>query len=163
MRSLGWLILMAVVGGLVWAVGWGPLQNISLTQILEPKRNQAPAPAEQKAEEAAAAAKPASRTSRGATAAVAPPESAATPAPPAVPVPVATPKSARQFPTEADLPPGMRGSRIEATFGPPVAKTISVDQNGQIEVFIYRRNEPAAVTFVHLRNGQVMSVSTINY
>ena len=162
MRSLGWLILLAVVGGLVWAVGWGPLKDISLTQILEPKGSQPAPSAEPQPDEKAAASKAPARSPRASNAAAAPPN-AEVPPPAEAPVPAAAPPPPRKFPTAAELPPGMRGSRIEATYGPPVARTISVDQNGQIEVFIYRRSEPAAVTFVHLRNGQVMSASTTNY
>ena len=165
MRPLGWLILIAVVVGVVWAVGWGPLKDLPLLQSLQEKGSQpAPeaAPPEQKPEEKAAAKPAPVRSSRGTDAASKSAEAASAP-PEQPPVPAAAPPPPKKFPTAADLPVGMRGSSIEAAFGSPVAKTTAVDQSGQIEVFIYRRNDPDAATFVHLRNGKVISASTTLY
>ena len=165
MKPLGWLVLIAVVVGVVWAVGWGPLKDDLWLRSLQEKGGQpAPgaAPPEQKPEEKAAAKPAPVRSSRRIDAAATPAETASAP-PEQPPVPAAAPTPPKKFPMAAELPVGMRGSSIEAAYGPPVAKTTAVDQSGRIEVFIYRGNDPDAVTFVHLRNGKVISASTTLY
>ena len=164
MRFLAWLLLVGVVVGLVWAVGWGPLKDSPLLQSMQEKASQ-PAPVaatpEQKPEEKAAARRAPVRSSRGPAAAV--PAEAASAPPEQPPVPAAAPAPPKKFPTAVELPVGMRRSSIEAAFGPPDAKTTAVDQSGQIEVFIYRRNDPDAFTYVHLRIGRVISATTTLY
>ncbi len=165
MRPLGWLVLLGIVGGLVWAVVWGPLKEVPLLLNPQEKASQpaaAPAPAVQEPEKKAAAKPARMRSSGGDEAAPANAETVSAPAP-QPPVPAAVPTPPRKFPTAAELPVGMRGSNIEAAFGPPVAKTISVDQRGQIEIFIYRRGDPNTATFIHLRDGKVISASTTLY
>jgi hypothetical protein len=164
MRFLGWLLLIGLVVGFVWAVGWGPLKDDAWLRSLQEKGSQpapAAAPPGQEPEEKAAAEPAPVRRSRGTAAALPAEAPSAPPEPP--PVPETAPPPPKKFPTAAELPVGMRGSIIEAAFGPPVAKTTAVDQSGQIEVFIYRRSGPDAVTFVHLRNGKVISANTTLY
>jgi uncharacterized iron-regulated membrane protein len=165
MRPLGWLVLLVIVTGLVWAVVWGPLKEVPSLLSQPEKATQpapVPAPAVQEPEKKPAAKPTRMRSSAGVGAAPAEAETVSTPAP-QPPVPAAAPSPPRKFPTAAELPVGMRGSNIEAAFGPPVAKTISVDQRGQIEIYIYRRGDPNTATFIHLRDGKVISASTTLY
>jgi hypothetical protein len=67
------------------------------------------------------------------------------------------------FPTAVEVLLGLLGSKIVASFGTPVARTIGVDQNGQIEILIYRRSRPGTATFVPLSHGCVASTATMTY
>ena len=69
----------------------------------------------------------------------------------------------RRFPQAADVPSGMERAKIEALFGPPSMRTISVDQGRQIETLVYLRTDPNVATFLLLRAGRVISATTTSY
>jgi len=68
-----------------------------------------------------------------------------------------------RFPQAADVPSGMERSKIEALFGPPSMRTVSVDQGRQIETLVYLKTNPDAATFLLLRAGRVISATTTSY
>jgi hypothetical protein len=72
-------------------------------------------------------------------------------------------QSQRRFPTAAEIPSGMERNRLEAAFGPPTMRTVAVEQGVPIETFVYLRREPDTATFVLIRSGRVVSVSTTAY
>ncbi len=163
----GFVLILLILGvALVWAVLWGPLRDVPLITGQPANRAQEASPAPEKAAQDTPPAKalrgPGSRKGNAATdpaaGAVPPPEQS-----PAAPAPSSPPPQPLKFPTSADIPLGMQGSRIVAAFGQPIARTIGVDQGGQIEIFIYRRGDPDTATFIHLRNGRVISASTTLY
>ena len=163
MRGLGGLILilLALVVGLMWAVLFGPLRDSPLLRPLTKSSTQVtPATATEvapsKARTAPIPRKKSEPDARAATAVSGLEQLPTATAPVSPPPPL-------KFPTAVELPLGMRGSEIVASFGLPVARTISVDQDGQIEILIYRRSRPDAATFVHLRNGRVVSAVTMAY
>jgi hypothetical protein len=57
----------------------------------------------------------------------------------------------------------MERSKIEALFGPPSMRTVSVDQGRQIETVVYLRKDPDVATFILLRAGRVISATTTSY
>lgn len=69
----------------------------------------------------------------------------------------------RRFPQAADVPSGMERLKIEALFGPPTMRTVSVDQGRQIETLVYLRTDPDVATFLLLRAGRVISATTTFY
>jgi cytoskeletal protein RodZ len=166
MRGLGGLslVVLALLSGLIWAVGWGPLRGYSLIQQTsntvqpatpapEPTSQTLPPPKVQRASSAPAESKasiPAesdAATSERALASAVPP-----PAPP-------PPK----FPTAADVPIGTLGSFVLDSFGPPGARTLGVDDGARIEIFVYNRNRPDTTTVIRVRNGRVVSAVTTAY
>lgn len=169
MRGLGGLtltlVLIALLSGLIWAVGWGPLRGISLIQPQTSNTVQpatpAPAPASQIASppkvrraSGASAVDRASVPAEGIAATSEQAPAAAMPAPPAPP-----PK----FPTAADVPLGTLGSSVVDSFGPPGARTLGVDEGARIEIFVYDRKRPDTTTVIRVRNGRVVSAVTTAY
>ncbi len=69
----------------------------------------------------------------------------------------------RRFPQAADVPTGMERLKIEALFGPPTMRTVSVDQGRQVETLVYLRTDPNVATFLLLRAGRVISATTTSY
>jgi hypothetical protein len=69
----------------------------------------------------------------------------------------------RRFPTAADIVAGMERRQIEAAYGPPSMRTVSVEQGQPVETLVYLRRDPDAATFVLLRAGRVASVATTAY
>ncbi len=165
MRGLGGLSLFLLVSlaGLIWAVTWGPWQDLSFRSPVTKTVQPVTAPA---AEKAAAQPAPA-RKARAATGSVkegaspaAAPESS--PPPPVAPA-AAKPMQPVKFPTAVDVPIGTLGSTLLDSFGPPVGRTLGVDESGRTEIFVYRRTRPDTATVVHLRNGRVVSAVTTAY
>jgi hypothetical protein len=69
----------------------------------------------------------------------------------------------RRFPTAADVSSGMDRSRLQALFGPPNMHTVSVEQGVQLETYVYLNSEPESATFILLKSGRVVSVTTTSY
>jgi uncharacterized iron-regulated membrane protein len=146
------LFLLLALGGATWAVIWGPLRGVIPLPQTSAQTAQAPAAAEKPAQvPPAPVARQQSASPRKEE--VAP--TAAEVAPPAPP--------AKRFPTAVDVPLGTLGSAIIADFGPPTARTISVDKGDQIETLIYRRTLPDTATVIQLRNGRVVSGNSTAY
>ncbi len=160
------LILLAIVGGLVWAFTWGPLRDASF--FGKPAQNTA-LPVTPAGEAAAPAVTPPKARSGSVSTKEsrpdAPTDSAAATAQGA-PVAVAQappPAAPARFPTAVDVPIGTLGSTVVDSFGPPSARTTSVDERGLFEAFIYRRSRPDTSTVIHIRNGRVIAAVTTAY
>jgi hypothetical protein len=158
------LLLLAIVAGMVWAITWGPLRDISIVRTpnsgaVQPVASQTAPPPQStpppKARGAGGSTKEGGFNSpAGAATAEQAPAAVVTPSKP-VPPP--------RFPTAADVPLGTLGSSIQDSFGPPDARTIAVDDRGRVEILIYRRTRPDTATQIHLRNGRVVSAVTTAY
>ncbi len=168
MRGLGGLslLLLALLAGLIWAVTWGPLRDFSLirpqtSNTVRPS-TPPPKPAAQSLSPPKGQRAPGSANESGGSA---PAEGmAANPEHvPAAAVPPSTPLPPPKFPTAVDVPLGTVGSSILDSFGPPIARTLAVDDRGRVETFIYRRSRPDTATVIHVRNGRVVSSVTTSY
>ncbi len=168
MRGLGGfsLVLLLIMAGLIWAVVWGPWRNMSfghpsVVNTVQPATTEpagaAQTPAPPKARRAPI---PAAESSP-----VGPAEAAAKTVEPVTPVPAVapTPPAPAKFPTAVDVPIGTLGSAITDSFGPPVARTMAVDEGGRTEILIYRRSRPDTATVIHVRNGRVITAVTTAY
>jgi len=168
MRGLGGfaLVLLVLLAGLIWAVMWGPLRDVSLVRPLTSNTVQPATPpagaAAQNPSSPKAARAPGSRK-EGGPGVPAETVAATSEQVPAAPVPASTPLPPPKFPTAVDVPIGTLGSSIVDAFGPPVARTIAVDEGGRIEIFIYRRSRPDTATVIHIRNGKVITAVTTAY
>ena len=159
-------MLLVILAGLIWAVTWGPLRDIAL---IRPQSSNTVQPATSSPEPAAQrASTPKARSVSGS-----PKESspnvqaegiAANPEQiPAASVRPATPPPPPKFPTAVDVPIGTLGSSVTDSYGPPVARTLAVDEGGRIEIFIYRRARPDTATVIQVRNGRVVAAVTTAY
>ncbi len=167
MRGLGGLslVLLVLVGGLVWAVVWGPLRDVSLVRRQSSNSVQPTAPLPEQATKSPSSAKvrrtPDSpkESGRGATAEAA----AVTPVQEVAAAASSQAPTQYKFPTAVDVPLGTFGSAVVDAFGPPAARTLAVDESGRVEIFIYRRSRPDTATVINVRNGRVISAVTTAY
>jgi hypothetical protein len=152
--GLAVVVVLLLTAGLLLLLRLGPLaenpgmRGVPAPLITEesPRKSSASAPA---GRSAAAAHQPGETSPLPEAAAGSPQNQAATPI--------------RRFPQAADVPGGMERPKIEALFGPPTMRTISVDQGRQIETLVYLRTDPDAATFILLRAGRVISATTTSY
>ncbi len=168
MRGLGGfvLLLLLIMAGLIWAVVWGPWRNITIGRppVVNTVQPAAAGPA-QAAESPAPRKAQRTAATRTESSAPAPAEAVAQTVEPASAVPAtsAPPPPPVKFPTAVDVPIGTLGSMVTDAFGPPVARTMAVDESGRTEILIYRRSRPDTATVVHVRNGRVITAVTTAY
>ena len=161
MKNLGLYVILAflLMAGILLLLRLGPLadkpgmRGVSepRTSEVSPTASPASAPVEVSGGGAAAAGQPGEPPPLPEAAAGSPQEKTGAAAP------------ARRFPQAADVPSGMERMKIEALFGPPTMRTVSVDQGRQIETLVYLRTDPDVATFVLLRAGRVISATTTSY
>jgi hypothetical protein len=167
MRGLGGLtlVLLALLAGLIWAVGWGPLRGVSLVQPQTSNTVQpaTPAPeAESRAMSPAKSRRASSPPAESGAKVAAEGTAAASERAAASAVP-AQAHAPQKFPTAADAPIGTLGSAILDAFGSPGARTLGVDDGARIEIFVYNRSRPDTTTVIRVRNGRVVSAVTTAY
>jgi len=169
MRGLGGvgLVLAIVVLGLIWAVQWGPLKDTNLGVLRSPAGSTvqtaapSPGPAAPDTAPPKVRRQPASPKESGPSVAEEGSTSTSEPVSAAV-VPAPTTVPPLKFPTAVDVPLGTLGSAVVDSFGPPAARTLTVD-NGRVEMLIYRRSRPDTSTVIQTRNGRVVSAVTTAY
>jgi hypothetical protein len=164
MRGLGGisLFLLVMLAGLIWAVTWGPWRDLSFRSPLTKNAEPLVAPPSEAAAQPAPARK--GRATAGSAKESASPPAVPESSPPApIPPAAAKPTQPPKFPTAVDVPLGTLGSTLLESFGPPVGRTIGVDETGRTEIFVYRRTHPDTATVIHLRNGRVASTVTTAY
>ena len=170
MRGIGGvsLALAALVAGLIWAVQWGPLKDtrLDLLRSQPGKTVESATPSPGSAVQDASPPKVRRATTSpkeggssvpaaGFTATSDQDSAAVAPSPTTVPP--------LKFPTAVDVPLGTLGSAVVDSFGPPTARTLAVDNNGRVEMLIYRRSRPDTSTVIQTRNGRVVSAVTTAY
>jgi len=80
------------------------------------------------------------------------------------PVAVVPGPKPRAFPTAGDIRVGMERPQLIASFMPPTLKTSTLRKGDLIEVFVYLpENNNSIATYVHLRNGKVVTAHTSVY
>ena len=162
MKNLGLFVILAflLLAGLLMLLRLGPLADKpGMRGVSEPRRAEvSPTAGPAFAPADPPNGRPAGAGGRSGEASPLPEAAAGSPQDKAAPA-----ASAHRFPQAADVPSGMERLKIEALFGSPTMRTVSVDQGSQIETLVYLRKDPEVATFILLRAGRVISATTTSY